>query len=92
MGIEFNPNVNKVNAKGIDNVTRSQNTKEHGAIINSGAGFADAGITVETNPHIKNLLEHFASVPDKPEFNVKQENLVIKGALISCADEEFAEV
>lgn len=92
MGIEFNPNLNKVTSKSIDNVARSQNTKETGAIIKGGADFANSGITVEANAYIKNLMEHFASVSDKPEFNTKQENLVIRGALMNCADEELAEV
>ena len=91
MGIEFNPEVNKVNTSGIKGIKHSQNSHS-GAIISAGMTSQGLGISVENNKFIADLMKLFSNVPDKPEFNTRQENLVINGAVMLGADEEMAEV
>ena len=92
MGIEFNPNIGKINnTQGIEKTGLTQKT-ENGAIISGNMNSEGMGISVESNPLITNLMKLFENVPEKPEFNTRQENLVIHGAIMAGADEELAEV
>lgn len=89
MKVSGSNHVDKVLSFILNKVGKSDNNLKS-AIINGNANSSGVGITVE-NPEIAALERHFADVPDF-EYNTRQTQLVITGAIMGGEIEETAEI
>ncbi|MBQ8458946.1 hypothetical protein IJ541_02460 [bacterium] len=93
-GVEFNGRTEGITfSSGVNAENNIQQTNTLGLMGYGNNSSEGVGYTVESViPGLDLVVAHFAGVPDKPEYNIGQKNLVITGALMGGACEETAEV